>query len=34
MPEAPIGHSKRSRLDKLRVKPGMRVAVIAAAERR
>ena len=33
MAKAPVGYSKRSRLDKLGVKPGMRVAVIAVAER-
>ena len=33
MPGTPVGYSKRSRLDKLGVKPGMRVAVIGVAER-
>ena len=33
MSKAQVGYSKRSRLDKLGVTPGMRVAVIAVAER-
>ena len=33
MPKAQVGYSKRSRLDKLGVKPGMRVAVLGVAER-
>ena len=33
MSPAPIGYSKRSRLDKLGVKPGMRVALIGLEER-
>ena len=33
MSPAPVGYSKRSRLDKLGVKPGMRVALIGVDER-
>ncbi len=33
MPKAQVGYSRRSRLDKLGVKPGMRVAVLGVAER-
>ncbi|HEY2954818.1 MAG TPA: DUF3052 domain-containing protein [Candidatus Eisenbacteria bacterium] len=33
MPAAAVGYSKRSRLDKLGVKPGMRVAVLGVEER-
>ena len=33
MPKPQVGYSKRSRLDKLGVKPGMRVAVLGVAER-
>ena len=33
MPKAQVGYSKRSRLDKLGVKPGMRVAVLGVDER-
>ena len=33
MAKAQVGYSKRSRLDKLGVKPGMRVAVLGAGER-
>lgn len=33
MPSAPVGYSKRSRLDKLGVQPGMRVAVLGVSER-
>jgi len=33
MVKAPVGYSKRSRLDKLGVKPGMRVAVLGVEER-
>lgn len=32
MPKPPIGYSKRSRLDKLGVKPGMKVAVLDVSE--
>jgi len=33
MPKARVGYSQRSRLDKLGVKPGMRIAVLGVAER-
>ena len=33
MPKPQVGYSKRSRLDKLGVKPGMRVAVLGVAEK-